>query len=622
MAVSGGPLSNGGPPVNSSLPRVLETVEQLSSHVKDFQDLIDLRLLVPQLIGHGIITREERHQLMHETDPPETRILSLVTIILPKKGEGILQQFKAALENTLKEDGSQGHQTLLEKFFGLPPKVHNGSTDGVHHTTAETVSDESEAFSVLLMKFQKTLESGNEKEVSRRLRDIANYLCHLKNKNNSFLLTRNVRDGLCSNDLTFSKLFNYLDSSDPPIITDNDVSMLHKIIDRVLVTDEGCKKIIMPLKQLLNEYEQDAGITISTVDPPISPGSARIKAKVVNAKSGGPKIKNGVKKSLWHSFWLNFRGSGVGSVVFYWDFPEEYITQVKESLEKVCHDKAELHQLRIIKVEVHLKQKPYQIDLDMEITDPVLLKDAQKRHLVADDIAPEQENFVLFLIKIDRLVGTCAELFLSTTTRKEYSRLYAQFEGSSFEEMTDTLIHGDKLHYCDISYIQQFLLSLLKWDISQDGNHKEVINASLKAAQDYEPVPTGSLLPSVRLHNKSHAIDIFTTFFGVNFVSYEVMMALKYALSQLLYLSPSTFQYAGWRKVNKDCQITWKTGTQNFEKIASKLSHYPSTAALEVAVSEVNFEIDFSCNIKNMQILLDGSPVLSPDLDGKCMYMI
>ena len=628
MAESGGSLINGGPPVNGSLPTLLETVDQLSKYVTDFQSHIDLDILIPQLIERGIITRDERYQLTHGAISPQVRILTLVTEILPKKGENILQQFKMALEDTVSLDGSQGHQTLLKKYFGLHPDLHShsGSDEVQKPTAADTISDESEEFSILLMNFTNKLESRNDKDiVARRLRDVANYLCHLKcdNPHKSFLIKENVRAELCSNDLTFSKLFNSLHSSNPPVISYSDVSMLHRIIDKVLKPNESCRKIIEPLKQLLDEYEKDTSITPMLVVPEIPTGSARIKAKVTNASSGGPKVKNGVRKSIFHSIWLNFRGSGVGSVIFYWDFPEEFILQVKESFDNVCKNKTELHQLKITQVEAQLDQKPYQINLDMEITDPVLLEAAQKQHSVADDIAPSQETFILFLIKIDRLVGTFAEQFLSTS-RKELSRPYAQFERCSFKQMTDVLISEDKLHCYDISYIQQFLLSLLKLDTSQGSKYKESITALLSEAQEYEPVITGCPLPSLHSQSRSHAVYIVTHFFDVHCVSYEVMMTLKYTLLQLLYLSMSAFQYVGWTEVNEGCQITWKTFPENLEKIENKLSYHPSTGALEVQddfVIDYPYKITFSCNIKNKQILLDGSPLLCPDLNGKTMYL-
>lgn len=237
--------------------------------------------------------------------------------------------------------------------------------------------------------------------------------------------------------------------------------------------------------------------------------------------------------------------------------------------------------------------------------------------MAIDDLAPELFHF---LATTDSLVGTYAQLFLSTS-RKELSRPYAVFEGMSFKEMTDILILEDKLHCFDISYIQQFLLCLLKWDTSQGSQHNESIIALLKEAQDYEPVSTGSPLPTVQLHGEiSHTNSFVTQFTNLQCVSYEVMMTLKYALSQLLCLSLPAFQYIDWGRTDEGCQITWKTFPENLLKIEYKLRYYPSTAAL--AVNNFNpYQIAFKCNIKNMQILLDGSPLLYPDLDGKVVYM-
>ena len=236
--------------------------------------------------------------------------------------------------------------------------------------------------------------------------------------------------------------------------------------------------------------------------------------------------------------------------------------------------------------------------------------------MTIDDLTLEQKKFVYFLKNIDCLIGIYAQLFLSTS-RKELSRPYAVFEGMSFREMADILIIKDKLHCLDISYIQQFLLCLLKWDTSQGSEHKESISALLKEAQDYEPVPTGSPLPPVQLHYEvSHSDSFVTHFAKISCISYEIMMTLKFALSQLLCLSLSAFQYIDWRRTDKGCQITWKTFPENLGKIEYRLRYNCSTAAL--AVSDFNpYQIYVNCNIKSMQILLDGSPLLYADLDGK-----
>lgn len=259
------------------------------------------------------------------------------------------------------------------------------------------------------------------------------------------------------------------------------------------------------------------------------------------------------------------------------------------------------------------------MNLDVEFTYPDLL--VQQQHLVAGSIQPEQQIFILLLEKINYIVGTYAQVFLSTT-RKELSRPFAQFERMSFKQMTDMLIYEDKLHYFDVSYIQQFLLYLLNWDALQGSQCKESIIDLLKEAQDYEPVPTGFPLPSLHLHSVSQTVVVVTNFSNVNCVSYEVMMTLKYALSQLLCLSLLTFQYIGWTNIDGVCQINWKTFPNNFEKIVHKLSCLPSTAALTITNYFVDlYQITANCNIENMRILLDGSPLLYPDIDGKMLYV-
>ena len=227
--------------------------------------------------------------------------------------------------------------------------------------------------------------------------------------------------------------------------------------------------------------------------------------------------------------------------------------------------------------------------------------------------------FVLLLEKINYIVDTFAQMFLSAS-RKELSRPFAQFEGMSFKQMTDMLIYEDKLHCFDVSYIQQFLLHLLNWDALQGSQFKESIINLLKEAQDYEPVPTGFPLPSLQLHSVSQTVVVVTNFSNVYCVSYEVMMTLKYALSQLLCLSLLTFQYIGWTNIEGVCQINWKTFPDNCEKIVCKLSCLPSTAALTITNYFVElYQITVNCNIESMQILLDGSPLLYPDIDGKVL---
>ena len=200
-----------------------------------------------------------------------------------------------------------------------------------------------------------------------------------------------------------------------------------------------------------------ASIALTKEVPQIPAGNTRINAKVVNAHRSGLELKNSVFTSCLASLEFYFHGAGPGSVVFYWDVREENTQQLIDSFENVCTNKVELHQLKITKVEVQLKQKPYQINLEMEIIDPVLLKATQNQDMIADSIAPDQEKFTLFLIKINRLVGTYAKLFLSTS-RKECSTLYAHFESNSFKEMVIKLTYPYAvcgLHTCKLLYVVQ-----------------------------------------------------------------------------------------------------------------------------------------------------------------------
>ena len=261
--------------------------------------------------------------------------------------------------------------------------------------------------------------------------------------------------------------------------------------------------------------------------------------------------------------------------------------------------------------------------MDTEITDTVLQLGGAQEHWVVDETVPEQKTFILFLEKVDSIVGAYTQLFLSTS-REELSTTYAQFEGKSFKEMTNILIYEGKLHCFDVSFVQQFLLFLLKWNSPQGNTRKEmqgVIIELLKEAQDYEPVPTGSALPPVQLHNQASDTGIFVTNFDEVFcVSYEIMVTLKHALSQLLSLSLSTFQYVSWIKTNKGCEIIWETFPDNLDKIENKLRFLPSTAALTVK-DFTPYNIEFTCSIENKQILLDGSPLLCPDLNGEIIYI-
>ena len=614
MADSG--LPNGGPPYT----RPPDTVDELCNHSVILKKYINLDLLLPYFNEAHLLTNDEFHELSF-TDTPEKSNLKLVSVILPSKGESALETFKQALIKSLEEEGSEGHRVILRDVFkianGTSANKASSASEKEWLVTADAISEESEDFSLFLIKFSGELERGSKDVVWKRLRQISTYFCHLKVKTGGFLLNESVRSELCSEDLTFKKLFFCLDSkSKPPVISDRDVSMLHKFII-VLKDDESSKQVVGRLSQLLADYEQNSAIIPVSNEPPLSPDSASLKVKVTNAHSGNSKLKNGIKKSFFEALKFKFRGSGIGSVLFYWEFPLECYQHLLEIFENVHNSKLGLQQFRITKVET---QQPNQIYLEMEITDPDLLQLSQHQHVVANDIVPQQEIFVMFLLKVDCLVGTYAESFLSIP-RKEITRVYSRFEGNSFLEMVDQVVSQNSLHCFDISYIQLFLCSLLKWDVSAGNKYKEQLIALLREAQDYEPIITGSPLPCVNLRSRSRPVRIISCFSGIVIsVSYDIMMTLKYALSQLLSLSLSAFHYSGWSAMENGFQISWNTALFNFNMIETACFKIDVPTGGLVIINEPDVDYPYSirltCEITDSQLIPDGSPLLVPDLEG------
>jgi len=601
-------LPNGGPPHT----RPPDSVDDLSKHAVTLKQHLNLDLLLPYLEEKSMLTRNEYHELSHSATPVETRTMKLVIDILPTKGRKAVEAFKQALLASLREKGSSGHWVILQEVFGHVASTDSSSAiDKEWLPTADIISEESEDFSLFLLKFSGVLQNGSKVVVGERLRKIATYFCHLKVKSGMSLLQENVKSELCSEDLTFSKLFICLDSkSDPPVISDRDVSMLHKFI-KVLGDD---KRIVDHLSHLLTDYEQNSGITPVSKEPPLSPESASLKVKVPNAHSGNSKLKNGVKRFFFESLKFKFRGSGIGSVIFYWEFPKEYYQQLLESFKNVYDSKFSLQQFRVTKVEA---RQPYQIYLEMEITDPDLLQLSQQQHFVANDIAPEQEKFIMLLIKIEQLVGAHAKKFLSES-RTVIPRIYSRFEGKSFLTMIDQLISESSLHCYDISYIQLFLCSLLKWDTTEGNKCKEQLVALLREVQDYEPIPTGFPLPCKNIWSRTRSVQIISCFIGiVSCISYEIMMTLKYVISRYLNLPLSAFHYSGWSAIENGFRILWNTF--NFDRIEDSCNKIDMTGGLEmIGEPVINYphSIKFFCKITDTKLFSGGSPLLVPDLKG------
>ena len=605
MADSG--LLNGAP-LHTRPP---ETANDLCKHVPTFQKYANISLLLRFLTT--ALTKDEIHMLSDKDIPERHRIHELITEFLPKKTPAILDTLKQALVNSLTEDESSGHQIILQEVFTDTSQEVNLAVAKPEKplVNADVISEETECFIGLERNFISELQHGSKEVVNQRLQDVVKYFCHVRCTNGDYYLKENVRDELCSNGLNFEKLFNCLYSkSSPPVISNSNVTVLHKII-KVLNSDELSKQVVVRLTRLLTDYEINTGIAPISQEPCISPGSASVKVKVTNARSGSPKLKNAVRNSFWQSLKFKFLGSE-RSVVLYWEFSRDNFQQLLRKFEQVHESKTGIQQFRITKVEAFYSNQIY---LEMEITDPDLLQLSQQQHFVADDIAPEQDKFIILLIKINRLVGDNLNKFI-----KETSPFHAYCEDGTFFGMVNKLISENKLHCYDISYVQLFLYILYKQALQDD--NKAALLAALNETQDYEPVPTGSSLSSVESRCRSGVtITTITQTDGTFCISYEVMISLKYGLSQLLNISPLSFHYISWEPHNDKYLISWHTTKENFDTIEKLLCFQEnlSTAFLKVTDKpDINFpHVKFNFEINNMQILLDGSPLFVPDVEGK-----
>ena len=143
-----GGLPNGGPPHK----RPPDTVHDLCKREVIFNKHINLDLLLPYLKETNILTSRESYTLSYAATPPENRISQLVTEILPSKGERALEVLKLALLESLEEEGSDGHEFILQEVFGIVNGTiannFNNDTDREWLVTADKISEESEEFSL------------------------------------------------------------------------------------------------------------------------------------------------------------------------------------------------------------------------------------------------------------------------------------------------------------------------------------------------------------------------------------------------------------------------------------------------------------------------------------------
>ena len=371
--------------------------------------------------------------------------------------------------------------------------------------------------------------------------------------------------------------------------------------------EAGFAEIKSTLKELVLDYEKEAAI--ENMAPSTESDDGHIVVKIPNASCGSPQLKMSVKDSFIKALdeiKFTFQGKDDGSVILYWEFQKQYFSEVQQSLKHACDNKIKLGHFLITKVESLENQN--QLHVIMEIMDPFLLQFAQKKPFIAEGILPCQESFLLLLLKIINIGGAVLEPFL----------LQSKVKGSHFEEksllkMIECLVSENKLHSCDISVIQHFI-----YDVKKDveSSSAKVLEELLLATQDYEPICLGSEdLPSV---NVECPAVVATLFLGVNSISFEVMMALKYALSRFLCLSVSEFQYIKWELKQNGLQIFWQTSLLFLDHIRAILQGSESSGGLILKEIDYNYQskIHLTCFLQDFQLLLDGAPLLIPDLEG------
>jgi len=581
-----------------------KTADDLVKHITVLRQHIDITLLLPYLIEQDALTSNEKHTLTLLSTDPKDRVGTLVTDILPSKGKRGLEYLIKSLKKSIDEPGSEGHRYILESVFNIPTlKV------------SRKISMDYEDLNILLIKFETTIINAvDQNAIKIALNHVTFYLCNSKLKDDedgTSLLTQESKNTILFNDsLTFIQLFNCLVKSDPPLISPNDVSLLHKI-NGVLDMEISFTDIMNTLKELVLDYEKEAAI--ENVVPSMNSTESDkgyVIAKILNASCGSPQLKTSVKDSFLKALdevKFNFLGKDDGSVILYWEFQKQYFAEVQQSLKNACDNKVKLSNFLLTQVECKCDQ--HQIHVVMKIIDPYLLRLAQKKPFIAETISPCQENFLFLLLNIINIGSGVIEPFLlqsdaiALENRKE----------KSFLNVIEHFVNKNQLHSYDISVIQHFIYNAKR---AVDSSSASVLVDLLLATQDYEPVCLESEdLPSL---NVECAVVIITLFLGINSISFEVMMTLKYALSRFLSVSVTEFQYIKWEMKQDGLQIIWQTSLHWLSHVQTILQCRESSGGL--VVKEINQicqdKICFTCFLQDFQLLLDGSPLLIPDLEG------
>ena len=584
-----------------------KTADDLVKYITLLRKHINISLLLPPLLEQEALTSDEKHQLRLSNIDPKNHVSFLITDILPSKGDKGLEYFITILKKSIKEPGSAGHRYILENVFHM----QTGSI-------AKTINSEYEDLNNVLINFDSIINDNvDANDIQIAVEHTVFCLCHSKRKDNgSSLLSREVKDTLqLKSNLTFLKLFDCLVECKPPLILPHDVSLLHKITN-VLGMEKRFHNIISTLRHLVDDYEVKAAIKNTVTSP--ETGKSVVKVTVTNARCGSPQLKSSVKDSLLKALdeiTFKFLGKDDGSVILYWEFQEEYFTLIQKSFKHACSSKIVLGKLLI--TNVSRESNKNQINIAMEIVDPLLLRFAKKSPSIVEILSPEHDNFVILLLSIINNGSSAAYKFLFQSK---------PLEDMSLTKMIEDYIAEQKLHWCDISSIQHFIYDVYEWSIYVENSvYTDLLRRLLVTIQDYEPACLESEdLPPLNLNCSINCATMTTVFLGINSVSFEVIMTLKYGLSRLLCLSILEFQCIKWEITQSGLNIDWQVPSQFLSRIDAVVQYSKSCGSLEIQEFScpTKTSIKLTCCIQDSQLLLDGTPLLIPDLKGNyCMIM-
>ena len=578
-----------------------KTADDLVKYTTLLRKHVNISLLLPPLLEQEALTSDEKHQLRLSTTDPKDLVSFLITDVLPSKGDQGLGYFVTSLKKSIKEPGSAGHRYILENVFNIQTS-----------TIAKAINTEFESLSNLLIRFDSIVNDNiDTDDIHTALEHTIFYLCHSKCKEDcSSLLSQKMKDALQFK--TFLKLFDYLVECKPPLILPHDVSLLHKI-NNVLDMEKGFCNIIATLRHLVDDYEVKAAIKSTSHSPQLlEPGKSLVKVTVTNAQCGSPQLKSSVKDSFLKALdeiTFNFLGKDDGSVILYWDFQEEYFTSVEKSLKHAFNNKIVLGEILI--TNVSMENNLNQISIAVEIVDPLLLQFAKKTPSIVEMLSPKQENFLILLLNIINSGSNVVHKFFLHSKPLEKAPLAKIIEDYMTEQ---------KLHWCDISIIQHFLYNVYEWNIHKEMKvYADLLRNLLVAIQDYEPACLQSEdLPPLNLSCTVNHAAMTTVFLGINSVSFEVIMTLKYALCRLLCLSIVEFQCIKWEITNIGLNIDWQVPLESLSHIEAIVKFSESCGGLEIQEISCSTKtsIKLTCCIQGSQLLLDGTPLLIPDLEG------